>query len=116
MSLGQFSVSLAVKDIAKSRTFYETLGFEVIGGSQPDNWLILKHGEAHIGLFQGMFENNILTFNPLDVRSVQRRLKEAGVAFELEAEDTSSGPAHATLKDPDGNDILLDQHGDTGLS
>jgi len=110
MSLGQFSVSLAVKDIAASRAFYEKLGFAVIHDEQANNWMILKHGDAVIGLFQGMFEDNILTFNPLDVRSIQKRLKSEGLEFKAEADETTTGPAFATLIDPDGNAILLDQH------
>jgi catechol 2,3-dioxygenase-like lactoylglutathione lyase family enzyme len=109
MELGTFSVSLAVKDIAASRAFYEALGFEVFAGEQEQRWLILRNGDANIGLFQGMFEGNILTFNPSDVRAVQATLKERGIALTLEAQG-DSGPGHATLVDPDGNAILLDQH------
>lgn len=110
MDLGHFSVSLAVKDIKASRAFYEKFGFSVIDGVEEQNWLILKNGEAKIGLFQGMFDHNILTFNPLDVRAVQRALKAQGITLTLEADDSTTGPAHATLIDPDGNQILLDQH------
>lgn len=122
MELGAFSVSLAVKDIAASRAFYEKLGFAVIGGDQAQNWLILRNGAATIGLFQGMFDTNILTFNPgwasdggplsdfADIRALQRRLKEQGLALASEADETTSGPASLTLIDPDGNPILLDQH------
>ena len=122
MQLGAFSVSLAVKDIAASREFYERLGFEVFGGDQSQNWLIMKNGDHTIGLFQGMFENNILTFNPgwnqnaepieefTDVRRIQQRLKSAGVQFETEADETTQGPASFVITDPDGNPILIDQH------
>jgi catechol 2,3-dioxygenase-like lactoylglutathione lyase family enzyme len=122
MQLGAFSISLAVKDIAASRDFYEKLGFEVTGGDADQNWLILKNGEAIVGLFQGMFDRNILTFNPgwdqsaqrldsfADVRELQRRLKVAGLALTTEADDSTTGPAHITLVDPDGNPILIDQH------
>ncbi len=122
MNLGSFSVSLAVKDISKSRTFYEKLGFEVAGGVEQDNWLILRNGPHVIGLFQGMFERNILTFNPGwdqdgvetasfdDVRDIQRHLKRQGVALSSEADEDSTGPASLMLTDPDGNQILIDQH------
>lgn len=112
MELGTFSISLAVKDIAVSRAFYEKFGFEVIDGVQEHNWLILKNGDAKIGLFQGMFENNIITFNPPDVRAIQKSLKSQGVALIQEADEMTTGPAHSTLIDPDGNAILLDQHSD----
>ena len=108
MELGTFSVSLAVKDIAASRAFYEALGFEVFAGEQEQRWLILRSGDAKIGLFQGMFEGNVLTFNPPDVRAVQATLKERGIAL-MQAAQGDSGPGHATLVDPDGNAILLDQ-------
>jgi lactoylglutathione lyase len=110
MELGTFSVSLAVQDIKASRAFYEKLGFDVIAGNQDQNWLILRHGEAKIGLFQGMFEKNILTFNPRDVRAIQAELKAQDVELVLEADPTTTGPAHITLMDPDGNPILIDQH------
>jgi lactoylglutathione lyase len=122
MDLGAFSVSLAVKDIAASRAFYEKFGFTVFGGDQSQNWLILKNGDHIIGLFQGMFEKNILTFNPgwdqnaralgsfTDVRQLQRRLKEQGVQFASEADQTSKGPASFMVVDPDGNPVLVDQH------
>ncbi len=122
MDLGAFSVSLAVKDLATSKAFYEKLGFEAIGGQEDQNWLILKNGDHIIGLFQGMFENNILTFNPgwdqnaqetsefTDVRELQRRLKAGGVALTSEADEAGSGPASFMLTDPDGNVILVDQH------
>ena len=122
MDLGNFSVSLAVKDIDASKRFYEKLGFRVFMGDQAQNWLILKNGGATIGLFQGMFEKNILTFNPgwssdaarlsefTDVRVLQRQLKERGVSFLLEADESSTGPASFMLADPDGNPILVDQH------
>lgn len=122
MQLGNFSVSLAVKDIAVSRAFYEGLGFTVWGGDQQNNWLILKNGSTIIGLFQGMFERNILTFNPgwdsdaeqlpefTDVRDLQRKLKAQGVQLLSEADETTSGPASFMMEDPDGNQILVDQH------
>lgn len=122
MQLGAFSISLAVKDIAASRAFYESLGFSVFGGEQAQRWLIMKNGTTLIGLFQGMFEKNVLTFNPgwdseaqlvpgfEDVRSIQNRLKEQGVALDQEADAGTTGPAYITLTDPDGNAILIDQH------
>jgi catechol 2,3-dioxygenase-like lactoylglutathione lyase family enzyme len=122
MKLGAFSISLAVKDIHASKAFYEHLGFEHLGGNIEQNWLILKNGNAIIGLFQGMFEQNIITFNPGwdenaqnlaefdDVRAIQQHLKDAGITLSLEADATTSGPAHITLSDPDGNAILIDQH------
>jgi lactoylglutathione lyase len=122
MELGAFSVSLSVADIEASREFYEKLGFEPVGGNAADNWLILRNGDHVIGLFQGMFEKNILTFNPgwdqqsnetgsfTDVREIQRRLKEQGVELTSEADETSEGPASITLVDPDGNPVLIDQH------
>jgi catechol 2,3-dioxygenase-like lactoylglutathione lyase family enzyme len=122
MQLGAFSVSLSVKDIATSRAFYEKLGFSAFGGNQEQGWLIMKSGTTVIGLFQGMFEKNMLTFNPgwdsdarqvpgfEDVRSIQRRLKELGVVLDHEADASTQGPAHITLTDPDGNPILIDQH------
>lgn len=122
MELGAFSISLAVKDIAASRAFYEKLGFTVFGGDQSKHWLILKNGACVIGLFQGMFEKNMLTFNPgwdgdatplpsfTDVRELQRRLQAAGVVLTAEADAGSTGPAHLMTVDPDGNPILIDQH------
>jgi catechol 2,3-dioxygenase-like lactoylglutathione lyase family enzyme len=122
MELGAFSISLAVKDIAASRAFYEKLGFKVFGGDASQNWLILKNGDHIIGLFQDMFERNSLTFNPgwdsnanrlenfTDVRELQRQLKEQGVQLVAEADETTTGPAFFTLIDPDGNPILVDQH------
>ena len=122
MNLGSFSVSLAVKDLATSRGFYEKLGFDAVGGDPQQNWLILKNGDHVIGLFQGMFEQNILTFNPgwdqggneldsfTDVRELQRELKKRGIALSSEADDSTSGPASLMLSDPDGNQILIDQH------
>ena len=124
MELGAFSVSLAVKDLETSRQFYEHLGFEVTGGSPEEKYLIMLNGGAVIGLFEGMFEKNILTFNPgltpgstdltpregfLDVREIQRTLRERGVELEQEADEDGSGPAHIVLADPDGNPILIDQ-------
>jgi catechol 2,3-dioxygenase-like lactoylglutathione lyase family enzyme len=122
MDLGAFSVSLSVKDIEASRDFYGKLGFEPVGGNADDNWLILRNGDHVIGLFQGMFDKNMLTFNPgwnqqcketdsfTDVREIQRMLKEQGVDLYSEADETSKGPASITLFDPDGNPILIDQH------
>lgn len=124
MSLGNFSVSLAVKDIAASRAFYEKLGFEVVAGDQSQNWLVLSNGDARIGIFQGMFERNMLTFNPGwdsekntlaefdDVREIQRRLKARGLSLTMEADESTTGPAYLMLADPDGNPILIDQHVD----
>jgi catechol 2,3-dioxygenase-like lactoylglutathione lyase family enzyme len=121
-TLGAFSVSLAVRDLEASRAFYERLDFQVVGGDATQNWLILRNGTATIGLFQGMFERNILTFNPgwdaqaqaveayTDVRDHQRRLKAKGLDLTSEADETSTGPASLTLVDPDGNPILIDQH------
>ena len=122
MDLGAFSISLAVKDLAASKDFYEKLGFESVGGDPQQNWLILRNGDHVIGLFQGMFEKNILTFNPgwdqqcnetdsfTDVREIQRALKERGLALVREADEASQGPASLTLVDPDGNPVLIDQH------
>jgi catechol 2,3-dioxygenase-like lactoylglutathione lyase family enzyme len=122
MELGAFSVSLAVKDIAASKAFYEKLGFSVFGGDMSQNWLILKNAEVVIGLFQGMFDKNMLTFNPgwdgnaqpldsfTDVRQLQRELKAAGLELTTEADESTTGPASFTLVDPDGNPILFDQH------
>src|SRR4051812_32827276 len=109
MNLGTFSVSLNVKDIKISREFYEKLGFTKLLGDEV-HWLILKNDSAIIGLFQGMFDHNIMTFNPLDVRSIQKELRAKGVTFVLEADETSQGPAHLVINDPDGNAIMLDQH------
>jgi catechol 2,3-dioxygenase-like lactoylglutathione lyase family enzyme len=122
MELGAFSVSLAVRDLEASRSFYEALGFSVMGGDAQQGWLILHNASAVIGLFQGMFERNLLTFNPgwdadaqpindfTDVRELQRRLKAAGIAIEQESDEASSGPASFMVVDPDGNPILFDQH------
>ena len=122
MKLGAFSISLAVKNIHKSRTFYETLGFSVYAGQIEKNYLIMKNGNSLVGLFQGMFENNILTFNPgwdsdantlekfEDVREIQQKLKEKGIKLQTEADETTSGPASFVVLDPDGNAILVDQH------
>ena len=122
MELGNFSVSLAVKDLEASRRFYEKFGFTVFGGDAAHNWLILKNGAAIIGLFQGMFEKNILTFNPgwdssahkldtfTDVRDPQRQLKAQGVELQSEADEHTTGPASFVALDPDGNPILVDQH------
>ena len=122
MELGAFSISLAVKDIEASRAFYEKFGFTVSGGNAAQNWLILKNGAHIIGLFQGMFEKNILTFNPgwdqnaqtvgsfTDVRELQRQLKAQGVSFVQEADASTTGPASFIAVDPDGNPVLVDQH------
>jgi predicted enzyme related to lactoylglutathione lyase len=122
MNLGNFSVSLAVKDIEASKQFYEKLGFKVFHGDITQKWLILKNGEHVIGLFQGMFEKNILTFNPgwdsnaqklpsfTDIRELQRQLKAQGVQLQQEADESTSGPASFIAVDPDGNPILVDQH------
>ncbi len=122
MDLGTFSISLTVKDIGASKEFYEKLGFEVFGGDASQNWLIMKNGDYTIGLFQGMFEKNTLTFNPgwdsnareldtyTDVRELQRQLKEQGVELISEADESTSGPASFVAVDPDGNPILVDQH------
>lgn len=122
MNLGTFSISLAVKDINASKAFYEKLGFQVFMGDISQNWLILKNGDHVIGLFQGMFGRNILTFNPgwdsnaqklgsfTDVRELQRQLKEQGIELIDEADESTKGPASFMLIDPDGNPILVDQH------
>jgi predicted lactoylglutathione lyase len=122
MKLGAFSVSLSVKDLQASKAFYENLGFTQFAGSNEQNYLIMKNEKTLIGLFQGMFEGNILTFNPgwdenaaelesfEDIRAIQKHLKSKGVKFDTEANENSSGPASLMLRDPDGNLILLDQH------
>jgi len=122
MKLGAFSVSLTVKDIEKSRDFYQKLGFRPFHGDSSQGWLILKNGDHVIGLFQGMFDKNILTFNPgwnqeaatldsfTDVREIQKNLKAQGIRFSSEADESTSGPASFMLEDPDGNPILVDQH------
>ena len=122
MELGAFSVSLSVKDLAASREFYEKLGFQPVGGDPDQNWQILRNGNVTIGLFHGMFEGNILTFNPgwdsqarpvddfTDVRELQRRLKAQGLEMTAEADESGSGPASFVVVDPDGNAILVDQH------
>lgn len=122
MELGAFSVSLAVRDIAASRAFYEALGFSIFAGKEEQRWLILKNGNAVIGLFQGMFESNLLTFNPgwdgnaqpvtgfTDVREIQKRLKAHGITPVHSVDEAASGPGHMVIVDPDGNQILLDQH------
>jgi catechol 2,3-dioxygenase-like lactoylglutathione lyase family enzyme len=110
MNPGTFSISLAVKDIGASLAFYRKLGFEVYDGDQSQGWLILKNGEANIGLFQGMFEKNLLTFNPSDVRSIQKKLEAAGVKLIEKADLATEGPAYITMEDPDGNPIMFDQH------
>lgn len=122
MDLGAFSVSLAVQDLAASMAFYAKLGFTRFAGEPEQNWVILKNGRHVIGLFQGMFDKNLLTFNPgwdqdaqplgafTDVRELQRRLKAEGVTLTAEADETTTGPAYFMLEDPDGNPILVDQH------
>ncbi|KFF00749.1 glyoxalase [Chryseobacterium formosense] len=122
MKLGVFSLSLSVKDLAKSKEFYEKLGFSSMGGSMENNYLIMKNGSTLIGLFQAMFDGNMLTFNPGwdenaqnldefdDVRAIQQHLKNHQVEIDKEADETTSGPEHIFLKDPDGNMILIDQH------
>jgi lactoylglutathione lyase len=122
MELGAFSVSLAVKDIEASRSFYEKFGFRIVGGDASQNWLILRSGDHTIGLFQGMFEKNTLTFNPgwdksgapgdafTDIRELQRQLKAQGVALLAEVDESTAGPASFVAVDPDGNPILVDQH------
>ncbi|QQQ28353.1 VOC family protein [Chryseobacterium indoltheticum] len=122
MKLGVFSLSLSVKDLSKSKEFYEKLGFSAMGGGMENNYLIMKNGSTLIGLFQAMFDGNMLTFNPGwdekaqnleefdDVREIQKKLKESGVELNKTADETTSGPEHIFLKDPDGNMILIDQH------
>ena len=122
MKLGGFSVSLSVADLAASHKFYGELGFEQVAGEPADGWLILRNGTCTLGLFQGMFEGNMLTFNPgwvsetegmadfTDIREIQRHLKQRGVEIEAETDPTGAGPAHILLRDPDGNAIFLDQH------
>ncbi len=122
MELGAFSISLAVQDLEASRAFYEKFGFKVFAGDASQNWLIMKNGNHVIGLFQGMFEKNILTFNPgwdsnaqklatfTDVRELQRQLKAQGVQLQQEADENATGPASFIAIDPDGNPILVDQH------
>ncbi|MEA2025250.1 MAG: VOC family protein [Chloroflexota bacterium] len=122
MPLGAFSVSLAVKDLSASRGFYQKLGFAVVGGEAEQGWLILRSGTTTVGLFQGMFERNILTFNPgwdenaepldeyVDIRELQRRLEAQGVDFESRADESTTGPVSFIVVDPDGNPILVDQH------
>lgn len=122
MQLGAFSISLTVKDLDASLIFYETLGFTVFGGDATQGWLILKNGSCVIGLFQGMFDRNTLTFNPgwdsdatridgaPDIRDLQKQLEAKGVQFDVKADDSSTGPASFVITDPDGNPILVDQH------
>jgi len=122
MKLGAFSISLSVKDIQKSKEFYEKLGFSKFGGDISQNWLILKNGDSIIGLFQGMFEENLLTFNPgwdqnaktlkdfEDIRKIQKNLKASDISFISQADESTQGPASFMISDPDGNVILVDQH------
>lgn len=121
MQLGNFSISLSVRNLSASRSFYEALGFSVVAGDQEQGWVIMKSGDANIGLFKGMFEGNLITFNPgwdqsggelssfTDIREIQTQLKAAGIAFESEAAE-GPGPASFVIADPDGNRILVDQH------
>jgi len=122
MELGAFSVSLAVKDIGTSKAFYEKLGFEIVGGDISQNWLILRSGDHTIGVFQGMFPNNLMTFNPgwdkdcntldsfTDVRELQQKFKSDGIKIDQETDGSDAGPASFMISDPDGNQILFDQH------
>ncbi|MGP6086518.1 VOC family protein [Antarctobacter jejuensis] len=122
MELGAFSVSLSVKDLAASQAFYGKLGFEPVGGAAPEGWLILRNGSCTLGLFQGMFEGNMLTFNPGwtaggdealqfdDIRAIQARLRDAGVDIEKGTPEDGEGPGHISLVDPDGNRVFIDQH------
>jgi len=122
LKLGAFSISLSVKDIKASKAFYESLGFSDLGGVPDENWVIMKNGETVIGLFQGMFEGNMMTFNPGwdqaaqplddfdDIREIQKHLKAEGIALDMQADESTTGPASMMLKDPDGNMILVDQH------
>ena len=122
LKLGVFSISLTVKNVHASKEFYEKLGFTVFGGNIDQNWLIMKNGNSIIGLFQGMFESNIITFNPGwdenaknlevfdDVRAIQKHLKGSGINLKNEVDESTSGPGYITLNDPDGNSILIDQH------
>lgn len=122
MKLGAFSISLSVKDLKTSKAFYEKLGFKAMGGSMDKNYLIMKNENAHLGLFQGMFEGNILTFNPGwdenardlenfdDIREIQQHLKSSGLSLSSETDEKSEGPGSLSLSDPDGNMILIDQH------
>ena len=121
MNLGAFSISIAVKDLEKSKTFYEALGFEQFAGSMEHKYLILKNGTTLIGLFEGMFDNNILTFNPKwnsdaqeidseDIRTIQQHLQSKGIEINEPIDESSTGPAHLSIVDPDGNVILIDQH------
>ncbi|GAB1268484.1 hypothetical protein NBRC116493_17370 [Aurantivibrio infirmus] len=122
MELGNFSVSLAVKNLQISKSFYEALGFSVFGGDEDQNWLIMKNGDSVVGLFQGMFDNNMLTFNPGwdqncknldsfdDVRDIQKHIKAQGLKPSTEVDENSQGPGSLMISDPDGNMILIDQH------
>ena len=122
MQLGNFSISLAVKDLQVSKAFYEKLGFSSFGGEETQGWLIMRNDNCIVGLFQGMFDNNVMTFNPgwdadantldsyTDVRELQRQLKESGIMFQVEADESTTGPASFVIEDPDGNTILFDQH------
>lgn len=122
MEFGNFSISLNVKDIKASKAFYEKLDFKQVGGAIEQNWVVLQNGNAKIGLFQGMFERNLMTFNPgwtqdkqtltdfQDVRELQRSLKARGLKMTVEADETTQGPAHFVITDPDGNPLLFDQH------
>lgn len=122
MQLGHFSISLSVKDLAKSKAFYEALGFEMIAGSLDENWAMMRNGDTAIGLFHAMFEGNMLTFNPgwareeealdefLDIRDIQDRLQAQGLTLHQSIDPNETGPAYLSLHDPDGNEIFIDQH------
>ena len=122
MQLGNFSVSLTVKDLGASREFYEKLGFKVVSGDAKQNWLVLSNGNSRVGIFQGMFDKNMLCYNPGwdsekntladfdDVREIQKKLKKQGLSLTAEADESTTGPAYIMLNDPDGNPILIDQH------
>ena len=109
MNLGVFSLSLAVKNLQASVNFYRSLGFEIVAGKPEQKWLIMKNGQAKIGLFQDKFDQNIMTFNPPDARRIQQTLKSQGIPLLKETDENGSGPAHIALADPDGNMILIDQ-------
>lgn len=109
MDLGRFSISLAVKDLKKSQAFYEAIGFAMVAGEPEKNWVILQNGEAKVGLFQGMFENNLMTFNPKDARAIEKAVVDAGYDVDSKT-GPGEGPTHFMMRDPDGNQILVDQH------
>mgnify|MGYP001159284832 FL=1 len=109
MNVGSFYPALTVKNLQASRTFYEKLGFVVFDGKEQENWLMMRNGDIQIELFQGMFDKNLFTFHPPDVRSIQKHLKSSGIHLTKEADETTVGPEFITLTDPDGNDIMFDQ-------